>query len=512
MLADVIRSAAVRFDGRPAICSPGGWSYSYAELDETSDRVAVAMAVEWGVREGDVVALVLPSSVEFVVYYAAAAKLGAITAGVNPHLTAPERRAVLDVAQPRLVVARRGLADGAPGPSSVLEIDLADAPAGVGAGVGRTGTPDAPAADLDRPVAICFTSGSTGQPKGAVFTTRQLRAISDLDTGGAWGSGAPSIIGTQLAHIGGMTKLPWLLAGGAPLFVLERWRADDVLELTAEHRMSALNAGPTQVTLLLRSTLRESLDLGGVRAIIAGTGPSSPALIAEAREAFRCRYSVRYSSTECGGVGLATALDAPDEEALHTVGRPRDGVEAKLVDGDGNHALDGDVGEIWLRSPAVMHSYWRDPDATAATLVGGWLRTGDLARRTPSGCYQIAGRTKEMYIRGGYNVYPVEVEAVLCGHPAVDEVVVVPHANEVMGEIGIACVVPRRGQPAPTLDELRAHGAGSLAPFKLPEGLVVVERLPLNASDKVDRRSLRAMAESELGRPAPITKEHRCGR
>src|SRR5262249_3148778 len=170
-----------------------------------------------------------------------------------------------------------------------------------------------------------------------------------LDAGGSWGGGVPSILGTQFAHVGGMTKIPWLLAGGATLFVLHRWRAADVLRLTAEHRMPTLNAGPTQGALRLRQPGLDSCDLGCVRAIIAGTGPSNPALITEARERFHCAYSVRYSSTESGGVGLATALDASDEETLYTVGRPRPGVEAKIADEDGTPLPVGTVGELWLR-------------------------------------------------------------------------------------------------------------------------------------------------------------------
>ena len=153
--------------------------------------------------------------------------------------------------------------------------------------------------------------------------------------------------------------------------------------------------------------------------------------MAEARERFGAEYSIRYSSTESGGVGLATAFDAPDSEALHTVGRPRPGVEVRIADDRDRPVPIGEVGELQLRSDAVMDGYWGDPDGTAAALTADrWLRTGDLARiDDDSGASCCAGRRTEMYIRGGYNVFPSEVEAVLTDHPEVLDVAVAPRAR-----------------------------------------------------------------------------------
>ncbi|MEZ5166958.1 MAG: AMP-binding protein [Acidimicrobiales bacterium] len=224
---------------------------------------------------------------------------------------------------------------------------------------------------------------------------------------------------------------------------------------------------------------------------------ATPALVQECRERFGAGYSIRYSSTESGGIGLGTALDADDEEALHTIGRPRPGVEAEIRDPDGNPVADGSIGELWLRSDCVMSGYWNDPEATATTLVEGWLRTGDLARIDERGLFRLAGRLKEMYIRGGYNVYPMEVESVLVGHPAVAEVAIVPRPDPVMGEIGVAVLVVAEGSAPPALEELRDFGIDHLAAYKLPEAIRAVDALPRNSSDKVDRRTL---AASETGR------------
>ena len=315
-------------------------------------------------------------------------------------------------------------------------------------------------------MAIVLTSGTTGTPKGAVFTNRGLAAVTEGDVGDRWGGGTDMIASTQFAHVGFMTKLPGQLRTGTTSHLLDRWRAADVLDLVERHRIPVLGAVAPQVALMLRDERFDERDLSSVQGLIVGAGPSPPDLVREARERFGCGYSIRYSSTESGGVGLATAFDAPDEEALHTVGRPRAQVRVEIRDDDaGAPVADGEVGELWLSSPTMLDRYWRAPDETAATIVDGWYRTGDLGLVDPTGCIRLAGRRKEMFIRGGYNVYPMEVEAVLGRHPAVAEVAVVPRDDDVMGEIGVAVVVPRDpdaaarpGRPA----RLRPPGAERL--------------------------------------------------
>ena len=152
----------------------------------------------------------------------------------------------------------------------------------------------------------------------------------------------------------------------------------------------------------------------------------------------------------------------------------------------------GETGEVCLRSGAVMKEYWHDPAATAETLRGGWLHTGDLGMIDDRGCLRLVGRSKEMFISGGYNVFPLEVEAVLSAHPAVGEVAIAPRPDPVMGEIGVAVVVPRDPAAPPTLDDLRSFATGRLATWKLPEAIRYVETLPLTSMSKLDRRTLAA--------------------
>jgi acyl-CoA synthetase (AMP-forming)/AMP-acid ligase II len=495
VLGAAVRGAARRFGSRAVLVGPRG-TLTYGGLDRRADELAAGLRAA-GLGPGDVVAAVLPSDAEWVALAVAADRAEVVLATVSPVLAPPERSALVELADPDLVVASSDLLDGLSSHRRVAVLE----PGGGGEELARPGAPGLdPPPRPERITTICFTSGTTGRPKGAVFRVRHLRAIRDLDLGPAagWGGGAPMLASTQFAHVGMALKLPWYVQAGMTLHVLPRWRADDALEIVARERMPSLGVVAPQLALMLRSPLMDTLDLSSVRTIVAGGAPSPPALVEEARRRFGAGYSIRYSSTESGGVGLATAVDAPDEEALHTVGRPRPGVEARIA-GDGDQPLPvGEVGELQLRSPAVMDGYWRDPEATACALTtDGWLRTGDLARIDDRGCVVLAGRRSEMYLRGGYNVFPMEVEAVLGDHPAVASVVVVPRAHDTLGEVGVAVVVPTAGSTPPTLEELRAHAAGRLARHKLPEGLVVVDHLPLTGMSKVDRRAARALVAAE---------------
>ncbi|WP_421118996.1 class I adenylate-forming enzyme family protein [Aquihabitans daechungensis] len=480
--------AAARFGDRPALVDPDGSAVSYAELHRRSDEVAAGLGRR-GVGPGAVVALTLPSASAWVVAYVAAAKVGAATAGVNPRLTPVEQAACLDRVDPALVLTTP---------------DDVDALAVPGA------SPDPLPPDPDRPVAIVFTSGTTGVPKGAWFTDRQLDAITGYDVAYAVGTTdrlIPQYGSTQFAHVGFTTKLPWYLRMGTTTHLLARWRAGDVLDLVARERIETIGGVAPQVALLLRDPAFDQRDLSCVRLLVMGGAASPPALVLEARRRFEAAYSIRWSSTESGGVGTGTAPDAPDHEALHTVGRPRPGIGIEVRGPDDRPLPHGEVGAVWIRSDATMSGYWGNPEASADALVDGWLRTGDLGFLDASSCLTLAGRQGEMFIRGGYNVFPSEVSGVLASHPAVADVVLIPRADDVLGEIGVAVVVPADPTDPPTLASLRAHAQDSLAHHKLPEDLLLVDEIPLTAMQKVDRRRLSSLVRttdgSDASDPAP---------
>ena len=463
MLPETVAEAARRFGDAPALVPENGPAVSYADLDQRSDAAAVALRRR-GVGEGDIVGLALPTCPEYVIAYLGAAKLGAVTAGVNPRLAASEQGAMLGIA--KIVL------------NDVEEED---------------GDPPAPLPnDPDRPVAIVFTSGTTGRPKGAVFCNRQLEGILQLDTGGVWGDGSTRMMAsTSLAHVGYMTKLVWYFRTGGPTFLLDRWRADAALHLIADQKLSTVGGVPTQVALMLRQPDFDDLDLSAVQAVILGAGPATVALLREVRERFGAPVSLRYSSTETGGCGTGTAFDDPIDDALG-VGKPRGTITVVIRDEEGTALAADEVGEVCVKTPSAFARYHDDPEATAAAFTSeGEVRTGDLGYLDENGRLHLAGRRKEMYVRGGYNVYPAEVEGVLAEHPAVAAVAVVPKPDDVMGELGVAFVVPRQDV---SLRELRDFAKRRLGTHKLPDELRTIDALPLTSADKVDKNRLKELA------------------
>lgn len=471
MLDHVVREAARRFDDRPVYIGAGG-PLSYRELDERSNRVAGGFSAH-GIGPGMMVALNRPSDADYLVSLAAIAKIGAIAVGINPTLATSEQAALIEFLRPDLELT--------------ADAELVEGP-----------TPPALEPDPERIATIVCTSGTTGLPKAAWFRSRELAAIRDIDLGAAsrtWGNGGPMLASTQFSHIGISTKLSWYLQAGSTLVRVEPWRADDVLRAVAEHRIDSIGGVAPQMALLLASSLIDSLDLSCVRSFIVGGAQSTPALVQQITQRFGARYSIRYSSTESGGVGLGTDPDGDADEVTSSIGRPRPGVEARLIDpSDGTVLPDGQTGELCVRSAAQMVGYWNATEATEATIRDGWIHSGDLAVRESNGIYRLRGRIKEQYVRGGYNVAPAEVEAVLSSHPLVRELAISARPSDIMGEIGVAVVVASNPGHPPTLDELRSLGAERLASWKLPEALVLVDELPLTAMQKLDRSALLRMA------------------
>jgi acyl-CoA synthetase (AMP-forming)/AMP-acid ligase II len=473
MLAAEIRTAAQRFGDATMMVAEDG-ALTYHSLDSRSQRIAAGL---WrsGVRAGDRIALRLPSGTSYLLAYAAAAKLGAAVAGINSGLASAEQNKLVALAEPALV------------------LDSVDAVRTLEENSGPTQLPYLPE-DPARLAALVFTSGTSGLPRAAMFTEAQLAAVMALETGGVWADrpGTPLVVSTHLAHVGPMLKLPWYLRRGLRMQVMLRWRAAEYLRLVAGLRLPEIGAIPPQLALMLATPGIDELDLTCVQRIIAGGAASSPDLVEAVRQRFDAQYLVRYSSTESGGVGLGTSGERP-AEALHGVGRPRPGVQACILDPDGKPLPDGRVGELCLATPTAMVGYWRDEQATAAAFHGRWLRTGDLAARNNDGTFTLKGRLKEMYIRGGYNVYPAEVEAELGCHPAVSACAVVARPDPTMGEIGVAVIAVNEPAHAPSLAALRAFLDRRVARWKLPEDLLVVDELPLNSTHKPDRRLLTEM-------------------
>lgn len=480
---ELLRRVAVECPDRAAYVSADR-TLTYGSWDESAD----ALAYTWqriGVGKGDVVALVLPSCIEYPVCYQAAMRLGAVTTGVNPRLGRWEIDAILARTRARVAV----VADGLPAPESAETVlRCSDV---IATWNGRRAI-DFPRIASTDPVAIVWTSGTTGGPKGAVFTHRQLCAVASSSTA-LTARFDRKLSPTPFTHIGYMVHA-WEEIQNAVTIVIPPtpWKAGRVLELMERTRVTVGQGVAAHWRLMFDCPDFATTDLSALR--IAGTGGSiiPPELVAEMRERLRCPVVVGYSSTEAGVVS-ETSAEGSIEEACSTVGKARPNVELRVVDAGGVPLEPDEPGWVQCRSAAVMEGYLDDPEATSRVLDGDdWLSVGDMGRLDSDGTLTLLGRGGEMFIRGGYNVYPAEVERVLARHPAVALVAVVGQPDPVLGEIGRAFVVPERGGVAPDLDELRSWCSDDLADYKAPDRLELVDELPHTRLEKIDRAALAA--------------------
>ena len=411
----------------------------------------------------------------YPIAYIGAARLGCVTAGINPRFGTREIEHILSSSEATALVSDLDAPGSTP---RVVPSELGEA---------DPEPPDAEAAPSD-PVTIVYTSGTTGLPKGATFTVSALDAVrrieSALEPSLELTSGLQA---TPMTHMGYMTKIASHIERRAKIVLMtDRWTARSALELIAQERITHIGGVPTQLALMMMEPSFGDFDLSSITSILIGGAPASPDLVRQIRETFGVPVQHRYSSTELA-LCCSTRLGDPDVTVAESVGRALPEVELRILEPnkDGN-------GEVVARSPAMMRGYWNDPDATSEAIdADGYFHPGDLGRIDEDGNLRLAGRTKEMYIRGGYNVYPVEVENVLREHPKVALVGVIGVPDEVLGERGKAFVVPADPADPPTAEELKAFVADRIADYKTPDVVEIRGELPLTSMFKVDKSALK---------------------
>jgi acyl-CoA synthetase (AMP-forming)/AMP-acid ligase II len=478
---------------------------SYAALDRASAGCAATLRA-LGVNPGDVVCLLIPSSIEFAAAYLGAMRAGAITSAVNQRLGPDERRSIIERTEPAVTIALddHDVPRVAGRVLRVSELALAFA---------APMRDHEPPLDPTDPVAIVWTSGTTGAPKGAIYDHESLRVIH-AGMGDLTAPGDRRLVSLPFAHMGYITRAWDELAAGTTLVLVgEPWSAARQIELIESERITMVTGVPTQWELMLAHPSLDHCDTSRLRIAGVGGAAVAPDLVRRMRERLWCPVITRYTSTEAGLIS-GTRLTDGDEVVATTVGVASPVVELTIVDPDTERDVDVDtVGEIRTRTRAMFRGYWRDPDATAAAFdAQRRLHTGDLGRIGHDGNLRIVGRLKEMYIRGGYNVYPAEVEAALADHPDVREVAIIGVAAPVLGEIGVAFVVPESMGTPPGLDTLRAWCRTRLADYKAPDRLVILEALPVSAGHKVDKHALTRRIELQplahpLDEPIEAAKE-----
>jgi acyl-CoA synthetase (AMP-forming)/AMP-acid ligase II len=460
---------AVTVDGEPV---------THAGLGQDADRVAGWLARR--VAPGDRVLLAAGASLGFVRCYLGALRAGAVVVLANPGYTAAELShlvtdsgAVLAFAdaEPARRLAGLGLA----------VTDVRQAPPDTAPEAGIAVGPDDAAL-------LAYTSGTTGRPKGVPLTHRQV-AVSVRAVLAAWQWQADDVLvhALPLYHQHGLGGLHTALFGGSTVHIRSKFSADDLVRAAGETRASVLFAVPTIYQALVQDPAARAGGLGGLRLAVCGSAPLSPALAARLPSVLGRLPLVRYGTTE-SGLDVSNPVTGPRPD---TLGVPLPGVLARVQAADGP-ADPGQDGEIQVRGPHVFAGYWNDPDATAAAFTpDGWFRTGDIGTVDPAtGHLMIRGRTKEMIISGGLNVYPREVEIALESHPSVAEAAVAGVPDERWGERVTAWVVLRDGHD---LDEeaLIAHARSVLAAYKCPKRVFQRAELPRNHLGKIVRSELR---------------------
>ena len=485
-IIDVLDRVARDHPGREAYVD-GAERLTYLSLAERSSGVAAALA-DRGVRRGDVVAIRLPTSIEYALVYLGALRLGAVATGVNPRLGRREVEGIMSRARPVVTVAGDDDDLEAMGGAVLRRSDIAVLP---------LGEPGWRPTDLhpDDPVAIVWTSGTTGTPKGAVFDHRNLKGMSRA-AGELSRLFDRRLSPVPFAHVGYMTRL-WDEIGNVMTSVIvpTPWSASASLDLIESERITVGQGVPAQWELILRQPNLDRLDFTALRLIATGAARVPAPLVSALRRTFRCPVVVRYATTEASVIS-GTLGDDPPQVVEATVGAPCPTVEVRVADEDGLALPPGEVGMIEVRSAAVMRGYLGD-ERDSPVRTDGWLITGDAGSLDSDGRILLVGRRSEMYIRGGYNVYPLEVEQVLSEHPAVAEAAVLGVPDEVLGSIGVAWVVPASGAKPPDLDGLRRWCRDNLADYKAPDRMVLAEALPRNQMGKVNKVMLRNTLTSE---------------
>ena len=475
-----------------------GRSLTWLELERAASALARHLREERGVGKGDRVAVLAENGIPYLVLFGAAQKLGFILVPLNYRLAAPELAYLLRDADPALVLVQdlhARLLDEALEGLPVPVADLALVESLTEAEKGRVQEPfPAVALEHDDPVFILYTSGTTGFPKGALYThgmlfwnsvntamsltvnteSRTVQCLPPFHTGG-W-----NVLQTPFLHHGGYVCL------------MPRFEPAEVLRLLQEKRATLFMGVPTMLRLIAEESAFAKASFPDLLYLIVG-GEPMPVPLIETWDAKGVKVRQGYGLTEVGP--NLTSLHQDDAiRRKGSIGRPNFYVQTRLCDERGREAGAGERGELWLRGPMVTPGYWRNPEATAAAFTEGWFRTGDVLVRDEEDYLFVVDRLKHLYISGGENVYPAEVERVLVQHPAVAEAAVVAVPDPVWGEAGHA-FLRCAGEP-PDPEALKDWCREKLARYKVPKYVTFTEEIPKNDTGKVNRRLLGQRAQA----------------
>jgi len=472
-----------------------GAETTFDEWNRRANRAANYLR-SLGIGKGDRVAVYASNTIEYLDLFWAAPKIGAILQNLNWRLTVHELKGIVESGAPKVLIYsedwRAQVEELKPGCGTIEHTVALSNPADgerdfqEREAVSDTLT-DIPELDLDDPWGIYYTGGTTGLPKGAVVTHGNI-TWNSVNTITSWGMHGQHKAALQLPffHIGGpnIFMVPLVHAGGTTI-LCAGFDPDETFDLVEHSGITHYVAVPTMFQMLQEHPRWEEADFSRLELVISGGAPC-PLPIMERFWKRGVDFKMGYGLTEASGNNFWLPPERVREK-IGSVGYPIFHIDMKTIRDDGSPCDDGEEGELLIRGPHVVAGYWKNPKATAETIRDGWLHTGDIAVRDEDGCYSILGRCKEMFISGGENVYPAEIESVLLSHPLVLEAAVVGVPHETWGEVGSAFIAVADGFDE---NELREFMGERLARYKLPRHITIVDTLPLTAIGKVDKKQL----------------------
>ena len=483
-----------------------GRQLSYSGLQQQRDSVATALQGT-GIGPGDRVGILAKNSDRYIELLLGVTHVGAVVVGLNWRLSAKELSYISNDSDMRCLFIDSGFADVAeqlidssPSLTQVVVIDgstpnwpnldgwLGDTPPGNSATTPATA--DSPALQL-------YTSGTTGNPKGVVLPHRAFFDpwVYDEVANMAWNRIAPEdkvLLAMPFFHVGGIGLAFMALRAGACSVIVPEFSPAAFIDLVPAHKITRTFLVPAALRAVLLDSRAANADWSSLSHVIYGAAPMPEALLLEALTLLKCKFVQNYGMTElCGTVVHLPPEDhQPGSPRLRAAGLPTPTTELRIIDQTGNDVATGEVGEIIIRSPATMLEYWRNPAATAETLIDGFIHTGDAGYLDEDGYLYIFDRMKDMIISGGENIYPIEVENAVFNHPAVSDAAVIGIPDDHWGEMVTAVVVLKEGS-AVTEAELISHTKDQIASYKSPKRVIFTDELPRNASGKILKRELR---------------------
>jgi long-chain acyl-CoA synthetase len=496
-LATLLTTTAAKHPERIAIRLDEA-AVPYAALEAGSQRVA-GLLRSMGIGEGDRVGIMLPNVPHFPLAYYGALRLGAIVVPMNPLLSKREVAFYLENSGAKLLLAWHGFAESAEG--GAAEVDGAEVlliePSDIAQKVGAA-EPIAEVAhkDPDDTAVVLYTSGTTGQPKGAELTHHSIGSNVEASIG-LFNPTEQDVFfgGLPFFHVFGQTcTLNVSVAVGSEVTLLPRFDPTQALEIVQRDKVTIFMGVPTMHGAVLHHPDRDSFDTSSLRLFVSGGSSLPVEVLRGVTETFGTPILEGYGLSETSPVASFSRADLPQKPG--SIGVAIEGVQLRVVDDEGNEVPVGEVGELQIKGPNVMKGYWKNPEATAKAISpDGWFSSGDMARKDEDDFYFIVDRKKDLIIRGGYNVYPREVEEVLYEHPAVAEAAVIGIPHEELGEeIGAAVGLKPGGEVS--VEELQAFVKEQVAAYKYPRQLWIVDELPKGPTGKILKREVEVPASA----------------